>query len=256
MPLLCDLIDLPAHALITIVGAGGKTSTMYTLASELAQRGKRIITTTTTQIFYPQPGETDTLIVAAETSILLNKIDAAWKQHKRVTVTGAPIRIDKLGGLQPEQPYGLLIKSGADAVIVEADGARHLMIKAPAKHEPVIPSHTNVALLMMSAGAINQPLSEKIAHRPEHIALVTGISQGDILSPAVIARLMTSEQGALKHIPETAAAYLLITHASMSSIDALHELASLVKRSSRIAGVLHSEHPGNWFTVVPPQTGG
>ena len=256
MPLLCDLIDLPAHALITIVGAGGKTSTMYTLASELAQRGKRVITTTTTQIFYPQPGETDTLIVAAETSILLNKIDAAWKQYKRVTVTGAPIRIDKLGGLQPEQPYGLLIKSGADAVIVEADGARHLMIKAPAEHEPVIPSHTNVALLMMSAGAINQPLSEKIAHRPEHIALVTGISQGDILSPAVIARLMTSEQGALKHIPETAAAYLLITHASMSSIDALHELASLVQRSSRIAGVLHSEHPGNWFTVVPPQTGG
>src|SRR6476660_9693126 len=155
MPLLCDLIDLPAHALITIVGAGGKTTTMYSLASELAQRGKRVITTTTTQIFYPQPGETDTFIVAAETSILLNKIDAAWKHYKRVTVTGAPIRIDKLGGLQPEQPYGLLIKSGADAVIVEADGARHLMIKAPAEHEPVIPSHTNVALLMMSAGAIN-----------------------------------------------------------------------------------------------------
>ena len=109
MPLLCDLINLPAHALITIVGAGGKTTTMYTLASELAQRGKRVITTTTTQIFYPQPGETDTLIVAAETSILLNKIDATWKQYKRVTVTGAPIRIDKLGGLQPEQPYGLLI---------------------------------------------------------------------------------------------------------------------------------------------------
>jgi probable selenium-dependent hydroxylase accessory protein YqeC len=256
MPLLCDLIDLPAHALITIVGAGGKTTTMYTLASELAQRGKRVITTTTTQIFYPRPGETDTLIVAAETSILLNKIDAAWKQYKRVTVTGAPIRIDKLGGLQPEQPYGLLIKSGADAVIVEADGARHLMIKAPAEHEPVIPSHTNVALLMMSAEAINQPLSEKIAHRPAHIATVTGVSQGDILSPAVIARLMTSEQGALKHIPTTAAAYLLITHASKSTKDAIHELASLVQRSSRIAGVLHSEHPGNWFTVVLPQTGG
>src|SRR6266566_3979185 len=216
MPLLCDLIDLPTNPLIAIIGAGGKTTTMYTLASELAQRGKCVITTTTTQIFFPKPGETDTLIFAAETPTLLKKIDAAWKHHKRITVTGIPIREDKLGGLQPEQPYELLMKGGADAVIVEADGARHRMIKAPAEHEPVIPPQTNVALLMMSAGAINQPLSEKIAHRPERVAMVTGISQGDRVSPAVIASLMSSEQGGLKHIPETAVAYLLITHASMA----------------------------------------
>lgn len=249
MPRLCELIDLPARPLISIVGAGGKTTTMYSLASELAQRGKHVITTTTTQIFYPEPGETETLILAEETSILLKKIDAAWQQHKHITVTGVPIRADKLGGLQPEQTYELLLKSGADAVIVEADGARHLMIKAPADHEPVVPLQTNVALLLMSAGAINQPLSAKIAHRPEQIALVTGVSQGDILTPAVIAKLMTSEQGALKHIPETAEAYLLITHAFLSPKDAMHELASLVRRSSRIAGVLSSEYPGEWVAV-------
>lgn len=249
MPQLCELIDLPARPLISIVGAGGKTTTMYSLARELAQRGKRVITTTTTQIFYPRPGETDALILAAETSIPLKKIDAAWQRHKRITVTGVPIRVDKLGGLQPEQTYELLIKSGADAVIVEADGARHLMIKAPAEHEPVIPTQTNVALLLMSAGAINQPLSAEVAHRPEQVALVTGRSQGDILSPAVIAKLMTSEQGALKHIPKTAAAYLLITHASMVQKATLHELASLVRRSTRITGVLSSGQPGEWVTV-------
>jgi probable selenium-dependent hydroxylase accessory protein YqeC len=248
MPLLCDLIDLPANPLIAIVGAGGKTTTMYTLANELAQRGKRVITTTTTQIFFPKPGETDTLIFAAETPILLKKIDAAWKHHKRITVTGVPIREDKLGGLQPDQPYELLMKCGAGAVIVEADGARHRMIKAPAEHEPVIPPQTNVALLMMSAGAINQPLSEKIAHRPERVALVTGRSQGDRVSPAVIARLMTSEQGGLKHIPETALAYLLITHASMAQKEVMHELVSFVRCSPRIAGVLSSEQPGEWIT--------
>ena len=194
MPLLCDLIDLPTHPLIAIVGAGGKTTTMYTLANELAKRGKRVITTTTTQIFFPKPGETDALILAEEPSIFLKKIYADWKQHRHITVTGVPIREDKLGGLKPEQAYELFSKSGADAMIVEADGARHKMIKAPAEHEPVIPTQTNVALLLMSAGAINQPLSAEIAHRPEHIAMVTGISEGDILTPAVIAKLMTSEQ--------------------------------------------------------------
>jgi probable selenium-dependent hydroxylase accessory protein YqeC len=246
MSLLSDLIDLPAHPLITIVGAGGKTTTMYALAGELAQRGQRVITTTTTQIFFPKQGETGTLIVASETPTLLKMIETAWKQHHHVTVAGTLIRADKLAGLQPEQPYELLMKSGANAVIVEADGARHRMIKAPAEHEPVIPLQTNVALLMMSAGAINQPLSEGIAHRPERIAMVTGINQGDILSPAVIAKLITSEQGALKHIPETSAAYLLITHASMTQKEAVHELISLVRRSARIAGVLSSKQPGEW----------
>ena len=250
MPLLCDLIDLPTYPLITIVGAGGKTTTMYTLASELAQRGKRVITTTTTQIFYPEPGETDALIVAADTPILLQNIRAAWQHQQRITVAGTFLRTDKLAGLQPEQPYELLMKSGADAVIVEADGARHRMIKAPAEYEPVIPLQTNVALLMINTEAINQPLSAEIAHRPEHIARVTGINVGDVLSPAVIARLITSEQGALKHIPKTASVYLLITHASISQKEAIRELASRVLSSSRLTGVLSSEQPGVWFANV------
>jgi probable selenium-dependent hydroxylase accessory protein YqeC len=247
MALLCDLIDLPTYPLITIVGAGGKTTTMYTLASELAQRGKRVIITTTTQIFYPEPGETDTLIVAADTPILLQKVRAAWQHQHRITVAGTVLRTDKLAGLRPEQPYELLMKSGADAVIVEADGARHRMIKAPAEHEPVIPLQTNVALLMMSAEAINQPLSAEIAHRPERVAMVTGIHLGDILSPAVIARLITSEQGALKHIPRAATVYLLVTHASVALKEAIHELVSLVRCFPRIADVLSSDQPGIWF---------
>ena len=249
MPLWSSLIDLPASPLVAIIGAGGKTTTMYTLARELAQRGKRVITTTTTQIYYPEPGETDKLIVASETHNLLNTIEETLHQYHRVTVAGTVLRTEKLAGLEPEQPYELLVKSGADAVIVEADGARHRMIKAPAEHEPVIPLQTNVALLLMSAEAINQPLSDSIAHRPELVAKVTGINVGDILSPAVIARLMTSEQGALKHIPETATAYLLITHASDSQKEAISELSSLALRSSRLTGVLSSEMPGLWVTV-------
>lgn len=249
MPLMSDLIDLPSSPLIAIVGAGGKTTTMYTVANELAQQGKRVITTTTTQIFYPESDETDMLIVSSETHTLLATIDEAWQQCHHITVAGTVLRTEKLAGLHPEQPYELLVKSGTDVVIVEADGARHRMIKAPAEHEPVIPLQTNVALLLMSAEAINQPLSDRIAHRPEMVAKVTGIHLGDILSPAVIARLITSEQGALKHIPKTAAAYLLITRASMARREAIHELVSLVGCSPRIADVLCSEQPGVWFTA-------
>jgi probable selenium-dependent hydroxylase accessory protein YqeC len=244
---LIDLIDLPPQPLISIVGAGGKTTTMYTLANELAQRGQRVITTTTTNIYFPRPGETDALIVAAETPRLLKMINAAWKQHRHITVAGTVTGAGKLAGLHVDQPYELLKKSGADAVIVEADGARHLMIKAPAEHEPMVPPQTNVALLMLSAEAINRPLRGDVAHRPERVAEVAGIKQGEILTPDVVARLMTSEQGAMKRVPETARAYVLVTHVMEENEEAVREVISLVEGAARVVGVCCSMRPGDWF---------
>jgi probable selenium-dependent hydroxylase accessory protein YqeC len=249
MPVLSDLLDLPPRPLISIVGAGGKTTTMYTLASELAQRGNRVITTTTTNIYFPKQGETDTLIVAAETPTLLKMVSAAWKQHHRVTVAGRAIGAGKIAGLEPNQPYELLMKSGADVVIVEADGARHKMIKAPAEHEPVVPPQTNVALLMMSAEAINQALNGEIAHRPESVASVLGINQGDVLTPALVARLMTSEQGGMKNIPEGAEVYVLITHVTKERRSEVREVAELVGRLAQAARVYCSNRPGDWFVI-------
>ena len=247
MPLLSDLINLPEQSLISLVGAGGKTTTMYTLARELAHKGKRVITTTTTQIFAPTPDETEMLIIEAEPAVLLNKVKAAWQRHRRITVATSINERGKLMSLPLDIPAQLLQAGGADVVLIEADGARHRMIKAPAEYEPVVPLETNVALLLMSAGAINQPLSGEIAHRPERIATVTGINPGDTLTPGVIAHLIMSEQGALKSIPVTARAYLLITHSTIARCEAVRDLARLVGKSGRISGVLYAEEAGAWF---------
>jgi probable selenium-dependent hydroxylase accessory protein YqeC len=249
MPLLSDLIDLPEQPLIALVGAGGKTATMYALARELAHKGKRVVTATTTQIFTPTPDETEELIVEAETTALLHKVKAAWQHHRRVTVATGVNDRGKLMSLQPNVPALLLREGGADVVIIEADGARHRMIKAPAEYEPVVPSETNIALLLMSAEAINQFLSEEIAHRPERIAALTGISMGDMLTPDVIAQLMTSERGALKGMPESAKTYLLVTHATPERREAVLELAERVHKSARVTSLLYSEVAGVWFTA-------
>ncbi len=247
MPLLSELINLPEQPLISIVGAGGKTTTMYTLARELAHRGKRVVTTTTTQIFTPTFEETEKLILEVDTRVLLNKVKAAWAHHRRITVTTGIDYRGKLMSLQPDIPSLLLQEGGADAVIIEADGARHRMIKAPADYEPVVPIETNVALLLISAEAIMRPLSEEIAHRPERIAAITGIQMGDTLTPEVIAKLMMSEQGALKGIPGTARAYLLVTHSTLERREVALELAGQASELSRITSTLYSEVAGVWF---------
>lgn len=245
--MLSDIIAIPPHSLISLVGAGGKTTTMYTLASELAAKGRRVVTTTTTNIYLPKPGETDTLIVSTEIPMLLKMVHAAWQQHHRVTVAGRAIGAGKIGALPLTYPYELLTRGGADVVIVEADGARHAMIKAPAEHEPVVPPQTTIALLLMSAEALHQPLSSQIAHRPERIAAVLGINQGDTLTPRHVAMLMTNEQGAMKNIPAQASVYVLLTHCATEKTAPVQEVAEQVLSSRRVKSVLCSPSPGVWF---------
>jgi probable selenium-dependent hydroxylase accessory protein YqeC len=247
MPLLIDLIDLPDHPLISIVGAGGKTTTMYTLAAELARSGKRVVTTTTTHLFLPKSNETDLLIVEPETERLLPLMETAWKRYCRVSVASGTVGADKIAGLNIEQPNALLMQSGADVVIVEADGARHCMIKAPAEHEPPVPLHTTHTFIMLNAGAINQPLSASIAHRPERIAAVVGMNPGERLTPERIARLMTSELGGLKNIPPESVNNLLITHTDATKLGLVAELRSLLGPTARIESVLYSPEPSAWF---------
>ena len=47
-------LDMDRHRAVTLVGGGGKTTTMYALAREAREAGKRVIVTTTTHIM-PHP---------------------------------------------------------------------------------------------------------------------------------------------------------------------------------------------------------
>jgi probable selenium-dependent hydroxylase accessory protein YqeC len=53
---------------------------------------------------------------------------------------------------------------------------------------------------VVSVRAIGQVLSEHIAHRPERIAAITGARIGEIITPEHVARLLASNDGALKNV--------------------------------------------------------
>lgn len=245
MARLTTLLALPDQAVIALVGAGGKTTTMYTLARELSEQGRRVVTTTTTQISIPRPQESELLLVDRQLPQLLTDLQEGWQHYRQITVAQTTLAHNKLKGLPPELPCLLLQQGGADLVIVEADGARHRKIKAPAAYEPVLPAQVRVVLLLLSAEALNQPLSGEIAHRPEILANLTGLASGDLLTPAAVARLLLHPQGGLRQVPEDATVAVLLTHATPESQPAIAQLARHMA-TPRISGLYMAERPGVW----------
>src|SRR3990172_2004095 len=63
---LIDALGLKKREVISLTGAGGKTTLMFRLAKELSLKGKRVVTTTTTKILEPASGETDRLFVDSD----------------------------------------------------------------------------------------------------------------------------------------------------------------------------------------------
>ena len=53
----------------------------------------------------------------------------------------------------------------ADYIFAEADGSKHLPLKAHAAHEPVIPPEANQTILVLGASGFGKPIAAA-AHRP------------------------------------------------------------------------------------------
>ena len=136
----------------SIIGSGGKTSLMYRLAQELSRHGK-VIVTTSTMIFPP----THIPVVQELTDF------------EGCICIGIPCPNGKLSA--PKESFAELAKH-ADYVLVEADGSKHLPLKAHLSHEPVIVPNSNV-ICVVGASGLNSPIEESV-HRYERFYELTG----------------------------------------------------------------------------------
>ena len=150
-----------------IIGSGGKTSLMYKLAEELP--GSVILCTST--LIYP-PEHIPVLFHA-------DKVEA-------VVCVGSPGAKGKLAA--PEQSFSELAKL-ADYVLVEADGSKHLPLKAHADYEPVIPEDCKRIITVVGASGIGKAI-EEVVHRPEIFRELTG---SEIASPEAVAKGLLAE---------------------------------------------------------------
>ncbi len=168
---LVPCLVLPERGVVTIYGAGGKTSLMETLTRELTARKKTVIQTTTTKIFRP---EGVPVVIGEDLTAVREQVGAAIDSHGLAVLGAAHLPEDKLAGIDPAWPESLLEHHIADYVIIEADGSARKPIKGYASYEPVFPTHSDLLIPVLGIEAIGQPITSNNVHRSDAFRKLTG----------------------------------------------------------------------------------
>jgi len=200
---LTEALGLKAREVISLVGAGGKTTLMFCLAKELFLSGKKVVTTTTTKILTPTSGETGSLFVDSDEERIKDFLRGHLDQFHHITIARERLESGKLKGVSPSLVDGLWRSLGIDAIIIEADGAAGRPIKAPREDEPVIPTNTTLVVAILGVDGMEMELNEKNVFQPERVSNITGILTGERLTDEAIGLLMTHPEGIFKGTPSS-----------------------------------------------------
>jgi len=190
-----DLIELlGAHTgILCAVGAGGKKSVLFAIASRHPGR----VAFTTTVHSLPPPEAMGARVVIAPENRLQAELDSVGPAPL-VAYACPGDKPGRLRGVSGGTIAALHEKSGFDLSLVKADGARMRWVKAPAADEPVLTPGMNTLIPVLSARALGEALGDRIAHRVERLAALTGAGPGEAFTPAHAARLLASDEGLLK----------------------------------------------------------
>lgn len=186
------IFNLNKNDLISIVGAGGKTSLMFSLAENLRSDNK-VLVTTTTKIFLPRMSQYDFITVGEEeisTSSDLNE--------KGIHVYGKEINSqNKLIGIDKEVCSKL--KNYFDYVLVESDGSKEKPLKGWKECEPVVPTGTNKTIGVFDISTIGKIIDNDLVHNVEEFLNITGASVYENMTIDYAAKLILHEKGLFKN---------------------------------------------------------
>lgn len=227
--MLCEGFKLHQKGVICFVGAGGKTSMMFRLAHELALNGYTVLTTTTTKIFFPTSDQSIHVMVSDCLDNMLTRSKQLLKQTNHITAAYAYGPQRKLIGFVPSTIDAIFQSGLFQWILVEADGAAGMPIKAPADHEPVIPITTQWVIGMIGMDAVYQPITHPYVFRPHIFIQLTGARPDQIVSEEFIASLINHPKGIMKHCPTNACRIICL-----NKINSTERLAYAIKISEII----------------------
>lgn len=221
-----DQLGLGDRECVAIVGAGGKTTILRRLGWEAERSRRRAILTTTTHMAADQIGE------PATWSSDPDDIDAILEPGRPLHVA-ARVAGHKVVGIGVSDADRIFAETRVDWLVIEADGARRRPFKAPAAHEPAMPSSATTVVVVVGIDAVGQPV-DAAAHRPEIVQHLAAAHPADPLTVDHIASVMLHDEGGLKAIPPAARVVMAISKVDDITRAAAQDLAVALQSHPRV----------------------
>lgn len=220
---------------VAFIGAGGKTSTLVSLGYELAEAGWRVLATTTTRIGQEQLELFPRCMTPDSGS---EAISEALNEHNFVFLYDA-IKEEKVYGPGTDWIPRLMDAVDSDVMLIEADGARGMPLKAPYDHEPVIPQETSLVVLVASMNALGQPLDDAHIYNAEAIRNRYGFAEGARVKSPWVAQVIRDDELGLRGVPEGTRVVAFLNQAASRGYERgrARLIARLALRRSRLSGV-------------------
>ncbi len=234
---LRQALRLPPAPCLALVGAGGKTRALFTLAREF---DPPVLLTTTTHLAREQAEQADVHWVLEDPSpeTLTRRLEKELPTA-RLLITG-PLEGDRWTSLSPGQ--WAVLRAFANTrglpLLVEADGAARKPLKAPAEHEPALPEGVTHVVAVAGLSALGEPLTEERVHRLERFATLAEAEPGAPVTPIMVGRVLAHPQGGRKHVPGEAAWAALLVGETATQLAASQRVAETVWHMGVRAAVL------------------
>ena len=212
---LNEALRIGDKSVVAFVGAGGKTTAMFNLAREFNFSS---ILTTTTKLGFEQAKLADKHINLK--GRIPEPSDIGDEKVSLVT-DGLIANGTRWQGLDDMQITRLRNLSAvySRALLIEADGAKTLPLKAPGEDEPIIPYFVDQVIVIAGLGAVGNILDEGNVFRPALYSELSGHEQNKPVSLESIARMLVNPMGGLKGIPENAKRTVILNHADLVKLN-------------------------------------
>lgn len=203
-----------SNPVVSVVGAGGKSTLIELIAEEYIKQNRSVIITTTTHIRMPDDNQGVCVITEFDGSTGntgSNKSNNTMCELSKAMTDGRPNRI-YVGTAVHENGIHKLKAPGEDImakmisertcpILIEADGAAGKPCKAPADYEPVIRPETDCVIGVISTAAIGGRIGD-VCHRPQMVSRLLKKGINDIITSKDLEIILRDSNGLMKGVAQ------------------------------------------------------
>lgn len=177
------------HAVVSVVGCGGKTTFIESLADSCSE--EKVLISPTTKIGIPTRTNAPVCTTLEECE---NHSPIQGIQYMGIVPPNTPHKLTSL-------PLPVLKEQREkyDISLLEADGSRGLPCKGWLETEPVIPPYTTHTVGIVTLRGLGKPSNEEnVLRLPEFLEL-TGLSMNENITEKALVKMITGKKGLFKN---------------------------------------------------------